>query len=93
MMPRLPRLPRRRTKWQRILRHVGSFAWQCALLATGVFTATAITSGTSGTWRMLLAVGTVFVIVAGGQIALPLLGMIVARIANMVITWWRWRRG
>jgi hypothetical protein len=87
----LRKLPRRRPRWQHALRYAGSVAWQGALLVAGVLTAAAISSGTTGTWRLLLAVGSVFAIVAGGQIVLPAIGQAMVRTASDLRR--RWNRG
>lgn len=85
----LPRLPRQRPAWKRIGTWILAKVGYAALLAVGVAAALAVASGTNGTSRMVLAVGTVYVVVYGGLRALPIAGLI----GNMIITRWRWHRG
>lgn len=79
--------------WTRVLHWLGSVLWQGALLVAGVLTASAISAGTNGYGRLILAVLAVFAIVVVGRVVLPTLGLVALRLPNLLITWWRWRRG
>lgn len=85
----LPRLPRRRPAWKRIGIWALTKAGYLGLVFLGATAALWVASGTNGTLRMVLAVGTVYVVVYGGLRVLPIAGLI----GNMIVQRWRWHRG
>jgi hypothetical protein len=93
----LPQDPERRPDWRRagikVLRGIGWGAYAVTWAFIGAITALSVVSGINGTPRILLALATIGAVAYFGLVVVPVAGMVAARIANMIMQRWRWRRG